>query len=154
MAAARKLALSSNRATPASCPTHTGRKDHCGYLYLLTNSECKPGTLKVGRTNDFARRVGQYPKGSEYIEVFGPLEDCHEAERFLIAAMRSRFISAEFGREYFRGNSSDIREFFHAFCYERLQSQHMPWMPVPMDIDVRGDRPRETPDPRTRPEVA
>ena len=120
---------SSTSATPMSS------KDCRGFLYILTNSQSPSGTLKVGRTNDRARRVAQYPKGSKYIEVFGPLEDCHVAERHLISAMRARFVSSDYGREYFRGNASELVGYFHAFCYERLQSDHMPWMPVPMDVD-------------------
>jgi hypothetical protein len=111
-----------------------------GYLYLLKSPLAPAGSLKVGRTSDYARRFGQYPKGSEYIEVFGPVDDCHAAERHLLSAMRAKFMSSDFGREYFVGCKSEVEAFFHSFCYQTLQETHMPWMPVPMDVDTAGGR--------------
>ena len=110
-----------------------------GYLYLLQSPQAPAGSLKVGRTSDYARRLGQYPKGSEYIEVFGPIDDCHSAERHLLSAMRAKFMSSDFGREYFVGCKREVSAFFHAFSYQALQENHMPWMPVPMDVDVDVD---------------
>lgn len=104
-----------------------------GYLYLLVNPSSPRGTFKVGRTNNHARRLTQYPKGSRFVDVFGPVEDCHEAEKHLIAAMRSSFISSDYGREYFMGDQDDVYSYFRWFCYELLQTVHMPWMTVPMD---------------------
>jgi hypothetical protein len=127
--------LASAKESGPSAGAASSTKDCRGFLYILTNSQSPSGTLKVGRTNDYARRVAQYPKGSKYIEVFGPLEDCHVAERHLLSAMRAKFVSSDYGREYFRGNASELVGYFHAFCYERLQPEHMPWMPVPMDVD-------------------
>ena len=134
-ASAASASASGASASSSGAPASSSSKDCRGFLYILTNSQSPSGTLKVGRTNDYARRVSQYPKGSKYIEVFGPLEDCHVAERHLLSAMRARFVSSDYGREYFRGNASELVGYFHAFCYERLQPDHMPWMPVPMDVD-------------------
>lgn len=108
-----------------------GRK---GFLYLLKNPEAPEGTSKVGRTNNHCRRITQYPKNSKYVEVFGPIENCHDAETHLIAVMRSRFLSSDFGREYFHGDFEEVREFFHDFCYNRLQQEYMTWMAVPMEL--------------------
>ena len=110
-----------------------------GFLYLMRNPQAPAGTLKVGRTSDVVRRIGQYPRGSECIEAFGPIDDCHSAERHLLSAMRARFMSSDFGREYFVGCRADLVAFFHAFCYQALQEYHMPWMAVPMDTDARAE---------------
>lgn len=109
-----------------------------GYLYLLVNPGSPPGTVKVGRTNNHARRLAQYPKGSRFVDVFGPVDDCHEAEKHLITAMRSAFLSSDYGREYFVGAVDEAAPYFRWFCYELLQSVHMPWMRVPMDCGADG----------------
>lgn len=106
-----------------------------GYLYLLLNPKAPPEVFKIGRTNNVNRRLTEYPPGSKYIDVFGPVEDCHQAEKYLIQAMKTKFRKSKFGTEYFLGDKPDILDCFQTFCYNDLQLNHMPWMPIPMNLD-------------------
>jgi hypothetical protein len=108
--------------------------DKAGYLYLLRNARAPAGVLKMGRTNNPARRLSEYPANSSMIHIFGPVDDCHEAERHLIVFMKARFRASNFGREYVACPSPrDGLSAFLLFCFQELQAR-MPHMAVPMDL--------------------
>ena len=78
--------------------------------------------------------------GKEDLEVFGPIEDPKQAAEHLRKAMKENFKPSTSspgmsGACHFFGELQDIVEFFHMFCYHRLQNEHMPWMEIPMELD-------------------
>ena len=75
--------------------------------------------LKVGRTNDLGRRLGEYPRGCAYLRTFGPIVDCRGCERRLIEAFKAKFVRYRTkGLEYFCGDAAEMVAAFASFCVD------------------------------------
>lgn len=113
----------------------TRSSEPCGFLYALISAEYGPQVTKFGRTVDHRQRLHTYPKGSYYLDVYGPVEDCHAAERALLRRMRAAFAVAA-RREYFQVDAAAGLEAFQRFCYKSDGlCADLPAMAVPMDSD-------------------
>jgi hypothetical protein len=94
-----------------------------------------PRVTKFGRTNDKDRRIREYPRGSYYLDVYGPVEDCHAAERAMLRRLRAAFRVVG-GREYFGVEAALGMDAFSRYCRAADGlSLDMPEMAVPMDFD-------------------
>lgn len=82
-----------------------------GKLYAIQTRHCVHNSMpvfKLGRTRDFKRRQGQYPKGSRVVACMS-VSHMIDSERMLLALCRKNFVPRlDFGREYFEGNVCDI----------------------------------------------
>ena len=94
---------------PAEIPTENS---DFGILYLLREREfvrMNEETYKVGRTTNFANRMGQYPKGSEIIFVVRTPNHT-EKEKELLQIFREKFRQIkDYGSEYFNGDVSEMQ---------------------------------------------
>jgi hypothetical protein len=104
-----------------------------GFLYLLQRGDHRKhhqDIYKIGRTNDFNRRINEYSMGTQIISVC-PIDNEKKCERELIREYKYEFeFRSEIGSEYFEGNERDMISVFNDHC-----SDHLPNKDEEIDMD-------------------
>jgi len=81
------------------------------YIYIIrtrASVNINEPVYKIGKTNDFNKRLLGYDKGSESILVLY-VNDCDSFERILLELFNLHFIKrTDYGNEYFEGNLSKM----------------------------------------------
>jgi hypothetical protein len=97
-----------------------------GWLYLLQRGDHRKhheDIYKIGRTNDFNRRINEYPINTQIISVC-PVDNDKKCERELIREFKSEFdFRNDVGNEYFEGNERDMISIFNDDCSEHLSNR-------------------------------
>jgi hypothetical protein len=94
-----------------------------GWLYLIQRGDHRKQheeIYKIGRTNDFNRRINEYPPYSQIIAV-SPIEDDRKCERELIREFKNEFeFRNDIGHEYFEGDEREMISVFNDYVSEHL----------------------------------
>jgi hypothetical protein len=97
-----------------------------GWLYLLQRSDYRKHhepIYKIGRTNDFNRRINEYPAYSQIIAVY-PVDNDKKCERELIKEFKNEFeFRNDIGHEYFEEDERDIISVFNDYVSENLPNR-------------------------------
>jgi hypothetical protein len=97
-----------------------------GWLYLIQRGDHRKSEeeiYKIGGTNDFNRRINEYPIASQIISVC-PVDNEKRCERELIKEFKSEFdYRNDIGLEYFEDNERDMRGYFHDYCSDPLPNR-------------------------------
>jgi hypothetical protein len=103
------------------------------FLYLLQRGDQRKhheDIYKIGRTNDFNRRINESPLHTQIISVC-PINNEKKCEHELIREFKSEFnFRSEFGNECFEGNEREMISSFHDYC-----SDHLPNREEEIDMD-------------------
>jgi hypothetical protein len=87
-----------------------------GSLYLIQRGDHRKqheDIYKIGRTNDFNRRIKEYPPYSQIIAV-SSIDYDRKCERELIREFKDEFeFRTNIGHEYFEGNERDMISAFN-----------------------------------------
>jgi hypothetical protein len=104
-----------------------------GWLYLLQRGDHRKhheDIYKIGRTNNFTRRINEYPINSQIISVC-PVDNDKKCEPELIKEFKSEFdFRNDIENEYFEGNERDMILVFNDYC-----SEHLPNKDEELDMD-------------------
>jgi hypothetical protein len=94
------------------------------YIYLIhtrASLNINENVYKIGKTNDFAKRVSGYDKGSKPIMVLY-VKNCDIFEKSLIEIFNVKFVKrCDYGNEYFEGDLSKMIE----IIMEKFQELNM-----------------------------
>ena len=81
------------------------------YIYLIhtrASLNINEPVYKIGKTNDFSKRISGYDKGSKPILILH-VNNCDIFEKLIIETFKIHFIKrTDYGNEYFEGNVSDM----------------------------------------------
>ena len=81
------------------------------YIYLIhtrASLNINEPVYKIGKTNDFSKRISGYDKGSEPILMLY-VNNSDIFEKLIIEMFNTNFIKrTDYGNEYFEGNVSDM----------------------------------------------
>jgi hypothetical protein len=81
------------------------------YIYLIhtrASLNINENVYKIGKTNDFVKRLSGYDKGSEPIIILY-VNNCDNFERILLEIFNLQFIKrCDYGNEYFEGDVSKM----------------------------------------------
>jgi hypothetical protein len=108
-----------------------------GWLYLIQRGDHRKEHEeidKIGRTNDFNRRINEYPPYTQIIAV-SPIDDDKKCERELIREFKDEFeFRNDIGHEYFQGDESEMISVFNDYV-----SEHLPDIREEVDMDYQWD---------------
>jgi hypothetical protein len=95
-----------------------------GWLYLIQRGDHRKQheeIYKIGRINDFNRRINKYPPYSQIITV-SLIDDDRKCERELISEFKNEFkFRNDIGHEYFEGDEREM-----IFVFNDYVSEHLP----------------------------
>jgi hypothetical protein len=78
---------------------------------------------KIGPTNDFNRRINEYPYETQIIYVTSAENDT-KCKRELVKEFKSEFDwRNDVGNEYFEGNERDMISVFNHYCTDHLPNK-------------------------------
>jgi hypothetical protein len=78
---------------------------------------------KISRTNDFNRRINEYPPYSQIIAV-SRIDNDKKCERELIREFKNEFeFRNDIGHEYFEGDERDMISVFNDYVAEHLPNR-------------------------------
>ena len=108
-----------------------------GWLYLIQRGDHRKQhepIYKIGRTNDFNRRINEYPVYSQIISV-SPVDNDKKCERELIRQFKDEFeFRNDIGHEYFEGDERDMISVFNDYV-----SEHLPNREEDVDMDYHWE---------------
>jgi hypothetical protein len=108
-----------------------------GWLYLIQRCDHRKEheeIYKIGRTNDFNRRINEYPAYTQIIYV-SPVDDDRKCERELIRQFKDEFeFRNDIGHEYFEGGERKMISVFNDYV-----SEHLPNTREKVDMDYHWD---------------
>jgi hypothetical protein len=94
-----------------------------GWLYLIQRGYHRKQheeIYKIGRANDFNRRINEYPAYSQIIAV-SSIDDARKCERELIRKFKDKFeFRNDIGHEYFQGDELEMISVFNDYDSEHL----------------------------------
>jgi hypothetical protein len=104
-----------------------------GWLYLIQRGYHRKqheDIFKIDRTNDFNRRINEYPSYSQIIAV-SPIDDDRKSELELIREFKDEFeFRNDIGHEYFQGDEREMISVFNDYV-----SEHLPNTREDFDMD-------------------
>jgi hypothetical protein len=104
-----------------------------GWLYMILRRDHRKHhepIYKISLTNDFNRRINEYPAYSQIICVT-PVDNDKKCERELIREFKNEFeFSNDIGNEYFEGDERDTISVFNEYV-----SKHLPNREEDADMD-------------------
>jgi predicted metal-dependent peptidase len=108
-----------------------------GWLYLIQRGDHRkqPKEIyKIGRTNDFNRRINEYPPYTQIISV-SPEDDDKKCELELIRQFKDEFeLRNDINHEYFEGDEREIISVFNDYV-----SEHLPNREEDVDMDYHWE---------------
>ena len=108
-----------------------------GWLYLIQRGDHRKehkDIYKICRTNDFNRRINEYPMFSQIIAV-GPVDNDKTCERELIREFKNEFeFRNDIGNEYFEGDEREMISVFNDYV-----SEHLPNTREEVDMSYNWD---------------
>jgi hypothetical protein len=108
-----------------------------GWLYLIQRGDHRKQheqIYKIGRTNDFNRRINEYPPYFQIISVI-PVDYDKKCERELIRQFKEEFeFRNDIGNEYFEGDEREMISVFNDYV-----SDHLPNTREEVDMDYHWD---------------
>jgi hypothetical protein len=108
-----------------------------GWLYLIQRGDHRKQheeIYKIGRTNDFNRRINEYPQYTQIISV-SPVDDDKKCEPELIRQFKEEFeFRNDIGHEYLVGDEGEMISVFNDYV-----SDHLPDTREEVDMEYHWD---------------